>query len=109
MVKARPPRHGCVVGNSVVCILIGGVLFVSSRGERWPLYEQVYTNNVMYIVHLAIWNYAMLYNYSQYVSFHFSNKGRIGCLDITEHLHIYLVENYIFVILLLLLLLLLLA
>ena len=43
MVKARPPLHGCVVGNSLVCILIGGVPVASGRGERRPLYEQIYT------------------------------------------------------------------
>jgi hypothetical protein len=34
------------------------------------------------------------YNYILYIS-HFANKGQIGCLDIIEHQHVYLVKIYI--------------
>ena len=29
-----------------------------------------------------------------YISFFFVNKGQIGCLDIKEHSHLYLVKKY---------------
>ena len=29
------------------------------------------------------------------ISVFFTNKGQLGCVDIVEHFHLYLVENYI--------------